>query len=945
MPLTPLSPRDSELDHAVAALAGRGDNPGVIRLVEAWAAQGTPTPRARLAAARAFFHLRLMDRALSRVREALDAAPEDAEALLLLARVYVERGWPHKARRPLQQLRDAGQEDTELWARANADPVRPEANAREIEREGNPARLLALAEAFTATGSFLRATGILERLRRSDPENPRLAELLWGLAGDFRPAEPMDVLLARATPALPREHTLEEPEHTESLDLRAADLDPEHGAGATFPALFKYAPSTTAFSEDDPQEATQASALASPDAGAAGGTEGTDPGRARLVEVTKADEGDTQIMLVLRPGDERPPATHRRRDEEDPLRETLNLRAWQASMGVASTSDLADTADDLLEEEDDDRVVMTQREAAPVAAPAERFDRPIEVVEKHAAPVPAPPAPAPAPEPEPTAPPNRPIAPVLLLAGVGALLLMIFIAALALGGLATRAAGNEVREDVVRALAAADYAALIATEGRLEQQLASGARASDLADLQAALAETRVAIWSEYNGDPARLAAVREALEAPGSLEVHRLALLRAAEALAREDIAGAAAALGRERPEDDEERLLFARIAARGGDLERALSHLDALDRPEDPRYRLARARLLVDAGRGDEATLLVAAVLEADPTHAAANVQRIERLSGSPEVLVAEVERFRNSVAGADLAPRLDGRLEVVRARAFLAMGLPGQAAEAVERGLSRDGANPDLLFLRAAEYAETQRLVPALQTLQPVVDAHPGRGDLRAAHTLLLLDLERAEEARVAVAELVRSGVLPELTPVLSTLVSVWGLQAAPGVELLPTQRETALGSVAAAALAFFNLEVGAADALDVAIAAARASDDPFVRRLAPRLQAMKALAGGEVNGEVAITNALAAAPKDPAVHVHVARYYERDGQRVRASHHFERAVQVGVEFGFGWYELGRFYEDAGDGQELTSDAWRTFLALGPSGPRAERAKGALALLQRP
>jgi len=948
--------RDNELDAAVSTLSARGDNVGVVRVVEAWSGQGTPTLRGRILEARAFFHLRLMDRALARTREVLDVDPDHADALQLQAQVYVERGWPLKARKPLQQLRDAGRDDLDaLWARAHADPVRPEATAREVEREAVPARLLALAESFLATGSFLRATGILERLRRNDPDNARVKDLLWGIAGDFGGGQSLDALLASLLPTtLPREHTSDEPEHTESLDLRASDLDPEAAGAAAFPALFKYASASAAFADADPHEATQSSGLASAAemGDAAGG--GTDPGR-RLVDMTGAGPNDTQIMLVLRPGEDRNAPVHRRRDEGgEGLRDTLNLRAWQQSMGMNAGSDLTDAPDDLLEEEDENVVVMTRGESSPAApAPRETFDTPIEVIEKHGVPIaaaapPAPEAAAPAPlpprpreeaapAPAPRAASSRLLVPLAALAVVG--LLVIGVATV--GGLAAGAGGDESRQELVHALSSEDYNALLTQEGRLEQRIATGVRASEVSEVRAALAEARLVLWSDYNGDPTRLAKVQEDLSESTRLDVHRLAVLRAAEALARQDIAGAAAALGRERPADDEERLLFARIAWRGGDLDRAIQHFSSMERGEAPRYLLARAEILAQAGRQSEARAAVNVVLQGHPGHAAATILRIELADLAPENVLLEVAGLLASPAGKNLPPRLEGRLEVLRARAYLARRDMPAAREAIERGLARDGANPDLLYLLAADLAGAQKLTAALHEITTVVEARPGSAEAQTAYILLLLDLDRVEQAENAVFALEAEKMLPELTPVLDTLVSVWGLQERPSTALLPPQLTTPLGATAAALLSVQERSPDALTALALAADALQSSADPFLRRLAPRLVAMKAVVAGDPDGEPLARAALDANAEDPAVHLFVARFYEAADKKVLAAQHFDRAAQLGPEFGLAWYEKGRFYLDARDGFARSGAAWRNFMALAPSGPRAVRAKDTLGL----
>jgi hypothetical protein len=128
-------------------------------------------------------------------------------------------------------------------------------------------------------------------------------------------------------------------------------------------------------------------------------------------------DGDTQIMLVIRqdgggaPG-AAPASGHRLKEEQGyNLRETLNLREYQASMGMSESA--ARPADDAaeLEEEDADLIVMTRREVEPGASPAAPTPaRPVEVVHKPIVPLapppvlPIPPAPglSPAPTPSPT---------------------------------------------------------------------------------------------------------------------------------------------------------------------------------------------------------------------------------------------------------------------------------------------------------------------------------------------------------------------------------------------------------------------------------------------------------------------------------------------------------------------------------------------------------------
>lgn len=903
----------------------------LIRLVEAWSAAGSLSPRARVLQGRAFHALRLMDRAMARAREVLDAHPDDLAATRLLAEVYLDRGWPVKARKPLLTLRDAGVDVATLWERAQRDPARPEANAREIERDGDPARMLALAEAFLSTGSFLRATGILERLRRQDPENARVKALLWGMVGDFGGFD-LESVVSGPRAAAP-EPAQEEPEHTESLRVATTSAAAESDASA-FPLLFKYG--APAAPENTETEATQASSLATRDQMTDGDAREDTPSRALSAE--PPGSGDTQIMLVLRPSEDQPAVVHRRKDEPDELRGNLNLRAWQASMGMSVGSDLDDAADNLLEEEDQDVVVMTRGEQAHPAehdAPA-TFSRPIEVVEKHPTPPHVIPPEGPTVElpvldpPAPRAPSRTP-----LLLGAAAFLAVLMVGVVLLAVAGVGGSGSDARAELLGALATQDYDALLQQEGRLEQRI----RAGDAEGVADPLAEARLVLWSDYNGDPSRLRDVQSALKTTANLGVHRTAILRAEEALARGDHAAAAAALGRERPDDDEERLLFARIAGRAGDLERAAEHFDAMEEGDAPRYRLARAAVLADAGQKEEARALVAAVLSVHPDHPAAQLGRIELGDAEPAATITSLDIFLSTFSGR-LPPRLEGRAHLLRARAYGAMGAPQKAREAAEAGLARDSGNPDLLFIVAGEHALLHQLGAARRELDAAVAARPGHVGAQTARVTVLLDMDQVEAAEAVVKALREGGLLGDRLSTLDTLVAVWG-HGEPPPEGLPPVPDTPLGLYARALLAVQRHDPAASDAVLAATRALAASPDPFERRLAPRLVALRASTVDPAQGELLAREAEGTAGEDPVAHVYLGRFYEQIERRAAAAQHFDRAPQLGAEIGLGWYEKGRFYMDARDNLARTGAAWRNYLSLAPTGPRADRVKDTLGL----
>jgi tetratricopeptide (TPR) repeat protein len=174
------------------------------------------------------------------------------------------------------------------------------------------------------------------------------------------------------------------------------------------------------------------------------------------------------------------------------------------------------------------------------------------------------------------------------------------------------------------------------------------------------------------------------------------------------------------------------------------------------------------------------------------------------------------------------------------------------------------------------------------------------------------------------------------VLAAWVAVAGRGEKPALELEPRDREWPTGAWVAALVAEQARDAGALVRVNAAVDALAASRDPFERRLAPRAKVLAGTLNGVQGQERVLAEAKAMAPDDPAVHLGIARAYEARGDRLRASLHFDRSVELGPEFAVAHYERGRFYSDAADGLERSKEAWESYAALGPTGPRADRAR---------
>lgn len=947
----PALPPESALDEVGRALAQRQDHAGLVRLFEAWNAQGSPTIAMRLLAARAFYRLRLMDRALARLREVIEAEPGNLEAVRLQAEVYIDRGWPQRARPNLALLREAGEDVAELEARAAADPPRPEANARAIEREGDPAKMLHLAEQFLATGSFVRGRGLLERLRRVDPDHPRVAELLWGLSGESGETDrPLAELVRELAPVAPMRlpERGEEPEHTENVPVGDLGvLAEEIAAGpvdqVAFPTLFKHGFAPQAVDEELSENTMASQMVPADQLGGGAQAEATD---ARIDAAPAGDGGDTQILRVICPGEHASPRAHRRRDEgEDALRESLDLRRYQASMGMSAVPEASDEPapiepeepeDDLLEDEDEHLVVLTRAEGPKPDEEPSRFDRPIEVVEKPI--VPVRPLPPEAPEPPPSThyPPPVPPPPAAGRSWLALGFALLAAVALAVAGLVVIRSGfsgsravSGARASLVEVLNRADYDALLAEEIRLEGQTGD-------VDARLALAEARLAIWTDFNGDPARLQSVEATAEGAVSADPHRRDFLRGGLALARHELGPASRFLSQGAPVDDGDRVLLARLHAATGDTPRALAALDGADDPDAPRIALERARVLAASGRTAEAQATVAALRARHPDHPLAQAVAALLPGADRAASLAALDTALAQLAPRRLAPRVEADLQARRA-VLLAEARQAEAARAaVQAGLARDGTHPTLLFLDAAARAQAGRTVDALAALDRVAEARPGVVEAQRARVVLLLDLDRVERAEAAVKRLRAAGVAADEVEVLDALVRVVGRQQPPAAPLTEDLRQRPLGAWVDALWAAQAQRPDALDVARLAVERLASASDPFLARLRARARAHAAILEG---GPAAARRALDQGGADPMVHVLLGRAYESAGDRVAASQHFDRACELGPDYAIPWYEKGRFYQDAAGGMDRAGAAWRAYLELGPEGPRAERVRALL------
>jgi hypothetical protein len=330
-------------------LAAKGDHRSLISLVTRWAQTGEPTQVARLAEARSFLELRMVDKAIGRVRDLVDADPPEVEALLIVGEAQLIRGWTREGRKSAERglgIRPDHAGLRALLERASEAPTNPEEEASEAET-ASPAELIRLAEHQMALGAFVRARGLLERVRRKVPDHRWAKDLLWAIDGEYLAEGSLAELCERWGPELPvltEISAADDVEHTESARSRDLDLDDRRSSRA-FPALFRnLANGATGEEPSSEPELTAVSAMAQSTQ-----LRATEPG-----ERTDPGGDDTQIVRILKPA---------RSTGQDPDAQVTAVNL--AELRVAAKSKSAGAQDYAGgDDEDDALIVHTRREDA-----------------------------------------------------------------------------------------------------------------------------------------------------------------------------------------------------------------------------------------------------------------------------------------------------------------------------------------------------------------------------------------------------------------------------------------------------------------------------------------------------------------------------------------------------------------------------------------------------
>jgi len=971
-PIAEAEALERRLTQILVHLVDADDARGVVRLVERWAELGSLPAEALLAQARALMSLRLMDRAWVRLQEARDNDPEDVETQLLTAEMFVERGWPARARRILERV-PVGQVDTrrldDLRASAARPPMQPPENAQEVERIGDTDAVLELAERYMAAGSFVRAQSLLERLHREGEGGARVSNLLWALQGEYSSSKlPLEDLLVELSPETRlsewdgvdlteslrvQDDTVHDPEAA-ARDLLDGDEDRMDGRPA-FPDLFRRGEQADETTIEDEDEVTVASSMATMEQlGEVSTDQHTDPG----ISETGVG-GDTRIMEVIG-GEVRElnldsGSIHKPVDPAvgafSGLDSTLDLRAYRDSMGVEP---LPPDAETFLEEEDQDLIVMTRRERRERVAPPKRNRTEMEVVERGVSgtrkPIRRPPQPEVSPVPDHLAAEvtdelrpssgrqrrSRQLVVLFLTVGLG----IFGVGWMVLMGL-QRVAGRQVIADAHAVVASGELRAIQELEARLDGEVKAAREPLDVRQIQLAL--VRVLLWSDYTGDSERLALAMSALDSVGADGGSRneVDLVHGFLNLARGDLRGAHTRAQEVDLEDSLGRELVMRTALAQKDqsyLEDAWTRVGGVATLDGPLTELLVAEELSTAlGETEVAEQARFRLLDVYGDNTWVQLARFDRAWDNlrPQQAIVKLSEAEDGLTGPE-SRRQEGRFHALRARLMTRLGMDGLAKDAWLQALHRDRTNPEYLYIGAGQKVQQRRLIAALDDLDTCLANRPFDSACRRGMIQILIDLDRLETAR----GLIDGWKTPEGDVAhLSAWVTFAEGRVQDALDALGA-RAPEEGGVAAYVAARAQAELSSSsvgdDALSAVVAALRDSVDPLDRILAGRSEAARMALVKAEDVEDVEKSALGLSLEDPEVHVLIGHYFEGIGRRDDAGESFDLAARLGVEHARAHFARGMFYYDPGRDLKQAKSAWNRYLALEPEGERASRTR---------
>ncbi len=307
--------------------------------------------------------------------------------------------------------------------------------------------------------------------------------------------------------------------------------------------------------------------------------------------------------------------------------------------------------------------------------------------------------------------------------------------------------------------------------------------------------------------------------------------------------------------------------------------------------------------------------------------------------------LEQVDSLLKGSDLAsPRERARALRVRAGLLRGAGRAPEAQVAEAQAREGDPNGPDSLYEAAALSLVGGDTLSAEKAFAHCLSRVSAEARCQRGQVQAQLELDRVNEARSAVDAWKADGLDVAVLDGWVTLMQ--GDPAAGRALVAPALADDARGEPGRVlpGLAWYirgmalGEEGGSVEEADVALGRAMrrlaASSDPLLQALGGRSEAARIRYGAAALAKERLGK-LDGRDADPVVQLLIAGHFEQQGDTEAARLRLDRAAELGRESALAHYARGLFYYNPST-QSAALEAWRRYLDLGPSGPRAERVR---------
>ena len=293
-----------------------------------------------------------------------------------------------------------------------------------------------------------------------------------------------------------------------------------------------------------------------------------------------------------------------------------------------------------------------------------------------------------------------------------------------------------------------------------------------------------------------------------------------------------------------------------------------------------------------------------------------------------------------GLGLPQRQASRSHEALAELYLRAGDKASAERELNRALSLDPRNASARLSLAVENLRTGKIKKAYEHFDKCVSSLPKRELCHLGKVYALLELDRVIEAEKYLTKNQKVFPNKQRLGLLRAWVAFMAGAEKPAMVLnhlrgKSPQEKFLRGLVMGdqnktrdpkQSLLTESVLIEAAEGLSK-------SQSPIDQWLAPRANAAAAALGHTEHRSTQAQEALQTGATDPMVLVYLGWYKESIGEVEEAVQLFDKVDELGLLSARAQYERGQFFRDSKDGSSRTIASWNRYLAMRPTGARAE------------